>query len=89
MSLTFFNSVSRYALPVTNPRAELMYSIKFRLNAPLARKVWNVFKLRHPNHKLEYHVTKKGKVLLGGTYNKEHIDTTSLFRIVELCKRLK
>lgn len=86
-TLDFFNSIPKYAIAVPNPKFDYVYTIKYRMDKVLARKVWTLFKTKYPTQILTWYVTKKDKVLLGGEYNKQIVDIISLSNIINQAKR--
>lgn len=86
-SLDFFNTIDVYAVAVPSKQFDLIYSIKYRFDVVLGRKVYTRFRNKYPSQTLRYHVTKKGKVILGGEFNKSIVDITGMTDIISLAKK--
>ncbi len=86
-TLEYFNTIPSWAKAIPNPKYDLLYSIKYRMDIVLGRKVYTRFRQRYPSQTLRYHVTKKGKVILGGEFRKDIVDITGLADVIAQAKR--
>lgn len=83
-SLDYFNAIATWGKQTNYSNTN--YFVKFRFTREIARLVAHNFKKRYPNLELQYYVTKKNMVLLGGEFHK---DSGVAEAIVSLSKQAK